>query len=77
MKKTKNKILSFPPPKEPTGQTIICQIGSERSVIHMELEDLPPPPPVIQVTAPEGQEHPVTQRQFSVVVSFRYKHFDS
>jgi hypothetical protein len=52
MKKTKNKILSFPQPKEPTAQTIICQIGSDRFAIHMEVEDLPPPPPVIQFRSP-------------------------
>jgi len=49
MKKTENKILIFPPPKESTAQTIICQIGSERFAIHMELEDLPPPAPLIQL----------------------------
>jgi hypothetical protein len=53
MKKTKNKILRFPPPKESAAQTIICQIGSERFAIHMEIEDLPPPPPVIQLESPQ------------------------
>jgi hypothetical protein len=52
MKKTKNKILPFPPPKEPPGQTIICQIGSERFAIHLEVEDLPPPAAVIQFRSP-------------------------
>lgn len=47
MTKTKNKILPFPPPKEPVGQSIICQIGRERFAIHFEVEDLPPPVPVI------------------------------
>jgi hypothetical protein len=66
MKKTKNKILTFPPPKEPTGQTIICQIGSERFAIHMEVEDLPPPEPVIPFRSPpRKQENPVTQPRFS------------
>jgi hypothetical protein len=66
MKKTKNKILTFPPPKEPTGQTIICQIGSERFAIHMEVEDLPPPEPVIPFgSPPRKQEHPLTQPRFS------------
>jgi hypothetical protein len=54
MKKTKTKrtILCFPPPKEPIGQTITCQIGSDRFVIHLEVEDLPPPPPVIPFHLP-------------------------
>jgi len=52
MKKTKNKILSFPPPKEPAGQTIICQIGRERFAIHFEVEDLPQPTPVIPFRSP-------------------------
>jgi hypothetical protein len=55
MKKTKNKVLFFPPPKEPTGQTIICQIGSDRFAIHMEVEDLPPPRAVIQFKSPPGK----------------------
>jgi hypothetical protein len=69
--KTKNKILYFPPPKEPVGQTIdqaigqtiTVQAGRDRFVIHMEFEDLPPLPPVIQFRSPaqEGQERPVTQ----------------
>jgi hypothetical protein len=46
MKKTENKKLSFPPPKESSSQTIVCQIGRERFAIHIEVEDLPP------VTAP-------------------------
>jgi hypothetical protein len=52
MKKTKHKILSFPPSKEPAGQTIICQIGSDRFAIHMEIEDLPPPRAAIQFRSP-------------------------
>jgi hypothetical protein len=64
--KTKKKILFFPPPKEPIGQTITCQIGSDRFVIHIQVEDLPPPPPVIQFRSPPGRaERPVTRRQFS------------
>ena len=59
MKKTKTKktILSFPPPKEPTGQTITCQIGMERFAIHIESEDLPLPAPVIQLKSlpPKGR----------------------
>jgi len=58
--KTKNKILYFPPPKEPVGQTIdqtigqtiTVQAGGDRFVIHMEFEDLPPLPPVIQFRSP-------------------------
>ena len=46
MKKPENKTLSFPPTKEPSYQTIVCQIGRERFAIHIEIEDLPP------VTAP-------------------------
>jgi hypothetical protein len=52
MKKTENKILSFPPPKESPSMTIVCQVGSERFAIHMEIEDLPPPAPVIQFRSP-------------------------
>jgi len=52
MKKTKNRILPFPPSRKPTAQIIICQIGSERFAIHMEIEDLPPPAPVIQFRSP-------------------------
>jgi hypothetical protein len=40
MKKTKNNVLPFPTPKEPTSQTIVCQIGRERFAIHFEMEDL-------------------------------------
>ena len=54
--KTKSKILYFPPPKEPVGQTIgqtiTVQAGRDRFVIHMEFEDLPPLPPVIQFRSP-------------------------
>jgi hypothetical protein len=49
MNKTKNKILPFPPPKEPPGPTIVCQIGRERFAIHIEIEDLPLETPVIQL----------------------------
>jgi hypothetical protein len=53
MKKTKNKTLPFPPPKELTPQTIICQIGRERFAIHIEVEDLPPvKEPLLLVKAP-------------------------
>jgi hypothetical protein len=52
MKKPENKILLFPPPKETPGQTITCQIGSERFAIHMEVEDLPPLAPVIPWKSP-------------------------
>jgi hypothetical protein len=45
MKNRKNNVLPFPkPPEEPGGSTIICQIGSERFAIHMQVEDLPPAP---------------------------------
>jgi hypothetical protein len=49
MKKTKNRILPFPPTIAPPAQIIICQIGRERFAIHMEIEDLPPPAPVVQL----------------------------
>jgi len=53
MKKTKNKILPFPRSQEPTRQTIICQIGSERFAIYIEVEDLPPVvAPLLLVKAP-------------------------
>jgi hypothetical protein len=51
MKNRKNNVLPFPkPPEEPGTSTIICQIGSERFAIHMQVEDLPPaPPPLVMV----------------------------
>jgi hypothetical protein len=52
MKKAKNKILSFPPSQQPSGQSIICQIGRERFAIHIEVEDLPPPAPLIHMKSP-------------------------
>lgn len=52
MKKTKNKILHFPTPKEPTSQTIVCQIGRERFAIHFEIEDLPPAAPPLLLKSP-------------------------
>jgi hypothetical protein len=53
MKKTRNKVLPFPRSKEPTRQTIACQIGSERFAIHIEVEDLPPvKAPLLLVKAP-------------------------
>ena len=57
MKKTKNKILPFPALKEPVTQTIVCQIGMERFAIHIEIEDLPLPAPVIQLKSlpPKGR----------------------
>jgi hypothetical protein len=56
--KTKNKILYFPPPKEPIGQTITCQAGTQRFAIHMQVEDLPPLPPVIQFRSPPRKSQP-------------------
>ena len=48
MKNRKNNVLPFPkPPEEPGGSTIICQIGSERFAIHMQVEDLPPASPML------------------------------
>jgi hypothetical protein len=49
MTNRKNNVLPFPePPEEPGTSTIICQIGSDRFAIHMQVEDLPPaPPPVV------------------------------
>ena len=51
MTNRKNNVLPFPKPPEETGiSTIICQIGSERFAIHMQVEDLPPaPPPVVML----------------------------
>jgi hypothetical protein len=51
MTNRKNNVLPFPkPPEEPGTSTIICQIGSERFAIHMQVEDLPPaPPPLVMV----------------------------
>jgi hypothetical protein len=51
MKNRENHVLPFPkPPAEPGGLRIICQIGSERFAIHMQVEDLPPaPPPVVML----------------------------
>ncbi|MGA3203067.1 MAG: hypothetical protein ABSF12_11315 [Bryobacteraceae bacterium] len=55
MRNTENKILPFPPPKEPSSQTIVCQIGSERFAIHIEIEDLPPvaAPLLLMIAGPE------------------------
>jgi hypothetical protein len=48
MKNRKNGVLPFPkPPEEPGTSTIICQIGSERFAIHMQVEDLPPASPTL------------------------------
>jgi hypothetical protein len=48
MTNRKNNVLPFPkPPEEPGISTIICQIGSQRFAIHMQVEDLPPAPPPI------------------------------
>ena len=51
MTNRKNNVLPFPKPPEERGtSTIICQIGSERFAIHMQVEDLPPaPPPVVML----------------------------
>jgi hypothetical protein len=51
MKNRKNNVSPFPkPPEEPGGSTIICQIGSERFALHMQVEDLPPAqPPVVML----------------------------
>jgi hypothetical protein len=50
MKNPKNNVLPFPkPPEEPGTSTIICQIGSERFAIHMQVEDLPPAPPPVSM----------------------------
>jgi hypothetical protein len=52
MKNRKNNVLPFPKPpeKEPGTSTITCQIGSERFVLHMWTEDLPPAaPPVVML----------------------------
>jgi hypothetical protein len=47
MRNRKNNVLAFPEPpaEEPGTSTIICQIGSQRFAIHMQVEDLPPAPP--------------------------------
>jgi hypothetical protein len=55
MKKPENKILLFPQPKEPTAQTVVCQIGSERFALHIEVEDLPPLAAVIELK-PTGRK---------------------
>jgi hypothetical protein len=51
MKNRNNNVLPFPkPPEEPGGSTIICQVGSQRFALHMQVEDLPPvQPPVVMV----------------------------
>ncbi len=59
MTKTKNKILPFLPPKEPAFQSIICQIGRERFAIHFEIEDLPPPAPVIPLKPRPRKTKPI------------------
>jgi hypothetical protein len=48
MKNGKNNVLPFPkPPEGPGISTIIAQIGRERFAIHMQVEDLPPVPPML------------------------------
>jgi hypothetical protein len=51
MPKTRTKkVLPFPeraPQPAPAGQTITCQIGSERFRLHIQVEDLPPVRPAI------------------------------
>jgi hypothetical protein len=48
MKNRKDNVLPFPkPPEGPGGSMIMCQIGRERFAIHMQVEDLPPAPPVV------------------------------
>lgn len=49
MSKSKN-VLSFPERprvEEESGQVIICQVGSERFALHIQVEDLPPVRPAI------------------------------
>ena len=52
MKKPENKTLPFPPPKDPSFQTIVCQIGRERFAIHIDFEDLPPVTPPLLLMKP-------------------------
>jgi hypothetical protein len=59
MKQTKDNVLPFPPLKEPVGQSIICQIGRERFAIHFEVEDLPPPAPVIPLKPRPRKTKPI------------------
>jgi len=59
MKNPKNNVLPFPrPPDEPGASTIICQIGSERFAIHMQVEDLPPAPPPLVMGKRRAKEAP-------------------
>jgi hypothetical protein len=59
MTNRKNNVLPFPePPDEPGTSTIICQIGSERFAIHMQVEDLPPAPPPLVMWKRRGRKAP-------------------
>jgi hypothetical protein len=59
MTNRKNNVLPFPePPEEPGTSTIICQIGSERFAIHMQVEDLPPAPPPLLMWKRKARKAP-------------------
>jgi hypothetical protein len=51
MKNRQNNVLPFPNPREEPGtSTIMAQIGSERFVIKMQIEELPPAaPPLVML----------------------------
>jgi hypothetical protein len=52
VKKNDKKILVFPQPKVAASTTITCRIGSQRFVMHLHIEDLPPAKPVIPFKSP-------------------------
>jgi hypothetical protein len=59
VKNPKNNVLPFPKPTEELGgSTIICQIGSERFAIHMQVEDLPPMPPPMPMLKRRAKKAP-------------------
>jgi hypothetical protein len=62
MKKPENKTLPFPPPNEHSSHSIVCQIGSERFAIHIEIEDLPPLVAPLLVMKPSFQKGATQQR---------------
>ena len=62
MKTRKNNVVPFPKaPVEPGISTITCQIGSERFALHIQVEDLPPVPPMLLMPVRRGKKKAVSK----------------
>ena len=62
MKTRKNNVVPFPkPPVEPGISTITCQIGSERFALHIQVEDLPPVPPMLLMPVRRAKKKAVSK----------------